>query len=47
MKDGIGEGYTREDHRDVANQIFAAYSRVQDVIALGSSYRGRGTFGNR
>lgn len=22
MKDGIGEGYTREDHADVANQIF-------------------------
>jgi len=34
MKDGIGEGFTREDHVDVSNQIFAAYSRVQDVIAL-------------
>jgi len=34
MKDGIGEGFTREDHGDVSNQIFAAYSRVQDVIAL-------------
>lgn len=34
MKDGIGEGYTREDHGDVSNQIFAAYARVQDVIAL-------------
>ncbi|MBU5590697.1 V-type ATP synthase subunit B [Clostridium sp. MSJ-4] len=34
MKDGIGEGYTREDHAEVSNQIFAAYSRVQDVIAL-------------
>jgi V/A-type H+-transporting ATPase subunit B len=34
MKDGIGEGFTREDHADVANQIFASYSRVQDVIAL-------------
>ena len=34
MKDGIGEDYTREDHADLANQIFSAYSRVQDVRAL-------------
>lgn len=34
MKDGIGEGFTREDHGEVSNQIFAAYSKVQDVIAL-------------
>lgn len=34
MKDGIGEGYTRKDHPDLANQVFAAYSRVQDVLAL-------------
>ncbi|NLM35594.1 MAG: V-type ATP synthase subunit B [Clostridiales bacterium] len=34
MKDGIGEGYTREDHADVANQIFAAYSRVQEITSL-------------
>lgn len=34
MKDGIGEGFTREDHSDVSNQLFAAYSKVQDVIAL-------------
>ncbi|MDV3426484.1 MAG: V-type ATP synthase subunit B, partial [Bacillota bacterium] len=34
MKDGIGEGYTREDHAEAANQLFAAYSRVQDIIAL-------------
>lgn len=34
MKDGIGEGYTREDHGDVANQIFSAYSHVQEVISL-------------
>ena len=33
MKDGIGEGYTREDHADVANQIFAAYSRVQEITS--------------
>lgn len=34
MKDGIGEGYTREDHPGLANQIFSAYSRVQEVKAL-------------
>ena len=34
MKDGIGEGFTREDHPDVSNQIFYAYSRVIEVRAL-------------
>ncbi len=34
MKDGIGEDYTREDHSDLSSQIFAAYSRVQDVRSL-------------
>jgi V/A-type H+-transporting ATPase subunit B len=34
MKDGIGEGYTREDHGELANQIFSAYSHVQDVVSL-------------
>ena len=34
MKDGIGEGYTREDHAAVSNQLFSAYSRVQEVRAL-------------
>lgn len=34
MKDGIGEGFTRDDHPDVANQLFSAYSRVQEVRAL-------------
>ncbi len=36
MKDGIGEGFTRADHADVANQLFASYARVQDARALGS-----------
>lgn len=36
MKDGIGEGYTREDHPELANQLFAAYARVQDSRALAS-----------
>lgn len=34
MKDGIGEEFTREDHADLASQLFASYSRVQDVRAL-------------
>jgi V/A-type H+-transporting ATPase subunit B len=34
MKDGIGEGYTREDHPEVADQIFSAYSRVREVADL-------------
>lgn len=36
MKDGIGEGYTREDHSMVSNQLFAAYARVADARALAS-----------
>ena len=36
MKDGIGEGYTREDHQDVANQLFSCYARVGDARALAS-----------
>ena len=34
MKDGIGEGFTREDHPDVSNQLFAAYSKVQEIRDL-------------
>lgn len=36
MKDGIGEGYTREDHPDLANQIFSSYAHVGDIRALAS-----------
>jgi ATP synthase alpha/beta chain, C terminal domain./ATP synthase alpha/beta family, nucleotide-binding domain./ATP synthase alpha/beta family, beta-barrel domain. len=36
MKDGIGAGYTREDHPGLANQLFAAYAKVQEVRALAS-----------
>lgn len=34
MKDGIGEGFTREDHPDVSNQLFSSYSKVQEIRAL-------------
>lgn len=36
MKDGIGKGFTRDDHPGVASQLFASYSRVQDVRSLAS-----------
>ncbi len=36
MKSGIGEGFTRADHNDVANQLFACYAKVQDARALAS-----------
>mgnify|MGYP002688587394 FL=1 len=34
MKDGIGEEYTRKDHRELADQLFSSYSKVQEVRAL-------------
>lgn len=36
MKDGIGEGLTREDHAHLASQLFAAYAHVKEVRALAS-----------
>jgi V/A-type H+-transporting ATPase subunit B len=36
MKDGIGEGYTREDHPGISSQLYASYSHVQEVKALAS-----------
>lgn len=36
MKDGIGEGYTREDHQSIANQLFSCYAKVGDARALAS-----------
>jgi len=34
MKDGIGAGRTREDHAEVAAQLFSAYARVREVRNL-------------
>ncbi|MBQ3966598.1 MAG: V-type ATP synthase subunit B [Treponema sp.] len=34
MKDGIGEGMTREDHAAVSSQLFAAYSKVKNIRNL-------------
>ena len=36
MKDGIGAGYTREDHSALSNQLFAAYAKVMDARSLAS-----------
>ena len=36
MKDGIGKGYTRDDHKTVSNQLFASYAQVQDARSLAS-----------
>lgn len=36
MKDGIGAEYTREDHQDVANQLFSSYARVGEARDLAS-----------
>lgn len=36
MKDGIGEEFTRFDHADVANQLFACYAKVSEAKSLAS-----------
>ena len=36
MKDGIGTGFTREDHADLANQLFALYAKVVEARSLAS-----------
>ncbi|MCQ2611758.1 MAG: V-type ATP synthase subunit B [Treponema sp.] len=34
MKDGIGEGMTRDDHANLSSQLFSAYSKVKSVRNL-------------
>lgn len=34
MKDGVGEGFTKDNHIKIADQIFTSYSKVQEVRAL-------------
>ena len=34
MKDGVGKGYTREDHPALSSQLFACYAYVKRVRAL-------------
>ena len=34
MNNGIGVGHTREDHRDLSNQLYACYAEGQDIRRL-------------
>ncbi|MHA1144202.1 MAG: V-type ATP synthase subunit B [Candidatus Helarchaeota archaeon] len=34
MKSGIGKGLTREDHADLASQLYAAYAKAKEVESL-------------
>jgi len=34
MKDGVGKNFTREDHPNVASQLFASYAKALDVRGL-------------
>lgn len=36
MKDGVGKGFTREDHQDVSNQLFSSYAKVIEARSLAS-----------
>ncbi|HIZ17038.1 MAG TPA: V-type ATP synthase subunit B [Firmicutes bacterium] len=36
MKDGIGAKYTRDDHVDLANQLYSSYAKVNDARSLAS-----------
>ncbi len=34
MKDNIGKGFTRDDHPNLASQLFACYAHVKDIRSL-------------
>ena len=34
MKEGVGEGKTREDHQDASSQLYSAYSRSLELRSL-------------
>ena len=36
MKDGIGAEFTRDDHKALADQLFASYAKCQDARSLAS-----------
>ncbi len=46
MKDGIGEGRTREDHSNVSDQLYAGYARAQELRALAEIVGRAGLTGN-
>ena len=45
MKDGIGPGMTREDHKELASQLFAGYSRVRSISSPRLCHRRGGAVG--
>ena len=45
MKDGIGKGYTREDHPPLSNQLFACYCQGAGRPLPGLGHRRRRTVG--
>ena len=48
MKDGIGEGYTRDgSRRTLSNQLFACYAKVQDARGAGQRHRRGGAVRER
>jgi len=36
MKDNIGKGKTRDDHSELASQLFASYAKTRDIRAIAS-----------
>lgn len=34
MNNGVGKGRTREDHKDLANQLYAAYAKAKEIRSL-------------
>jgi len=40
MNAGIGEGKTREDHKSVSDQLYAAYDQLYAAYAQGKELRG-------
>ncbi|MBF0310858.1 MAG: V-type ATP synthase subunit B [Magnetococcales bacterium] len=46
MKDGIGKGFTHEDHPALANQLYAAYARAGQVRLLANIVGASGLMAN-
>lgn len=46
MKEGVGEGKTREDHQDTSSQLYSAYSRSLELRSLAEIVGKAGLSGN-
>jgi len=46
MKEGVGEGKTREDHQDASSQLYSAYSRSLELRSLAEIVGKAGLSGN-